>query len=147
MSQITLLANSHVAGLPLMQWLFGLCATLVAVSSIAWLLRLGKLREKYAALWLIIGGVMLGLSVFPPLLAWLAASLSIETPTNLLFFGALVMQLGVLIHLSCECSTLEEETRVLSESAALLKHDVAALKREMDQLRGTGEQHSAPPPQ
>lgn len=145
MSQIAVFANSYVAGLPLAQWLFGLFATLVAVASIAWLLRLGKLREKYAALWLIVGGIMLGLSLFPPLLAWLAALLSIQTPTNLLFFGALVMQLGVLVHLSCECSTLEEETRVLAESTALLKHDVTILKEELNQLRGTGHNHSVPP--
>lgn len=84
------------------------------------LLRSRKLREKYAALWLIVGLLALVLAIFPSLLERTASLLGVEVPSNLLFVLAILLLLGVALHLSLEISRLEDETRMLAEHVAML---------------------------
>lgn len=93
------------------------------------LLRSGRLREKYSALWIIIGTGIIVLALWPGLLGWLAVAVGIALPVNLLFFFANLLLLGVALHLSLEVSRLEDETRVLAERVALLDLDLERLKR------------------
>lgn len=102
-------------------------AVLVAVVLFR-LLRAGRIREKYAALWIIVGAGIVTLAVWPGLLSYLADAINIALPVNLLFFLAILLLLGVALHLSLEASKLEEETRVLAERVALLELDVHRLK-------------------
>ena len=54
-------------------------------------------------------------------------------PPNLLLFGAAVLLLLVCVHLSWEVSHLEEETRTLAESHALLQERLERLEaRDLD---------------
>lgn len=96
------------------------------------LLRRRQLREKYAALWLLVGLAVLTLALSPGLLAWVAVSLGFEVPANFLFLVALILLLGVTVHLSWELSRVEEETRTLAE-------DVGILRLEVDRLMGEPE--------
>lgn len=85
------------------------------------MLRRKKIREKYAALWLLVGVAMLVLAAFPRLLEFVAAALNVQVPSNLLFAMSIVLALGVCLHLSWEISMVEDETRVLAEESAILR--------------------------
>jgi hypothetical protein len=108
-----------------------LCAMLVALLFV--LLRTRRLREKYAGIWILVSlGVVL-LAVFPAWAFWLARMARVYTPANLLFAGAIAVLLLVCIHLSTELSSMEEETRTLTEEIALLRLEVRSLRDEVNQ--------------
>ncbi len=94
------------------------------------LLRRRQLREKYAALWLLVGIGMLPLAFFPGLLDNLASAVGVVDGVNLVLFGGLVFLLLVCIHLCWEVSRLEEETRVLAEEVALMRAERESERRE-----------------
>ncbi|WP_202876828.1 DUF2304 domain-containing protein [Microbacterium sp. RG1] len=87
-----------------------------------------RLREKYATLWLVIGIAILVLSVFPGLLFGLADLLGVAVPSNLIFALAIVLLVGVALHLSWELSLAEDEVRRVAEDVAILRADVADLR-------------------
>ena len=105
------------------------------------MLRRKKIREKYAALWLIVGLCMLVLAAFPRLLEFVADTLQVQVPSNLLFALSIVLALGVCLHLSWEISVVEDETRILAEEAAILRAQLATLETKLDAL--VNEPHSA----
>lgn len=88
------------------------------------LVRRRQLREKYAVMWLMLAIGMGVMAFFPRMLDGLAGVLSITDPSNVLFVVAILLILGVVIHLSWELSRLEAETRTLSEDLALLRLEV-----------------------
>ena len=97
----------------------------VAISTIIFLvmvslLRSRRLREKYAMLWMLVSVAVVTLALVPQLLSWLAGALGFQVPSNLLFTLAILLLLGVTLHLSLEISRLEDETRVLAENVAVL---------------------------
>lgn len=105
----------------------GVTVAIVATLLIVELLRRGQLREKYAALWLLITAAIVTVGVAPDLIVPITRAVGVETPSNLIFFlGALVL-LGVCLHLSWEVSRLEDETRRLAEEHALLRLEVSQL--------------------
>lgn len=114
------------------------------------MLRRKKLREKYAVLWLLVGGGSLILAGWPQLLALVAGWLGVEVPSNLLFAMSIVLLIGVSLHLSWELSVVEDETRILAEEVAILN---TSLKQLQDKVRsaeapgsvGTDTPHSQPP--
>jgi hypothetical protein len=105
-----------------------LSAALIVAFVLFRLLRAGRLREKYSALWIIVGAAILVLAVWPGLLNHLADVIGVALPVNLLFFLAILLLLGVTIHLSLEASRLEDETRILAERVALLGFEVRRLR-------------------
>lgn len=100
---------------------------LLILGIVLWLLLTRKLREKYAVLWLVVGLAVLVVGVFPQLLLWLTAALGVELPANLLFAMAILLLLGVTLHLSWELSQAEDEIRRTAEEIALLRARVDAL--------------------
>ena len=106
------------------------------------MLRRKKIREKYAALWLLVGLSMLVLAAFPRLLEIIARTLNVQVPSNLLFALSIVLALGVCLHLSWEISVVEDETRVLAEESAILRAQLASLEQRLDAL--TADPHPAP---
>lgn len=91
------------------------------IIAILWLLRTGKLREKYAILWIVVGLLTTILGLFPSLLEWFADLLGVVVPANLLFALSIVLLLGVSLHVSRELTILEDETRTLAEEVAILR--------------------------
>jgi hypothetical protein len=91
------------------------------------MLRRKKLREKYAALWLIVGTGTLVLAAFPRLLTIVTEFSGVQLPSNLLFIISILLLLGVCLHLSWEISVVEDETRTLAEEVAILRAIVEAL--------------------
>ena len=113
-----------------------LILALVTVGVITFLMRSRRIREKYAAAWMVLAAAVVVLGAFPGLLARLATALGVVTPVNLLFFVAGLVLLIVCVQFSVEISTLEEETRTLAEEIALLSLTV-------EQLRASGERRTA----
>lgn len=105
---------------------------LVIVVTVFEMLRRKVLREKYAALWLVVGLATLVLAAFPQLLANIARTLGVQVPSNLLFALAILLALGVCLHLSWEISVVEDETRILAEEVAILRTDLERLEAKLD---------------
>ena len=83
-----------------------------------------KMKEKYAALWLVVSLVIIVLAIFPSLLGWFADITGVIAPVNLLFLLAIMMLIGVSLHLTLEVSKLSDEVRALAEEIAILKAQV-----------------------
>jgi hypothetical protein len=111
-----------------------LVASLATCLLILELLRRGQLREKYAALWLLIGAAVVVVGLAPGLLSPVSRAVGVQTPSNLLFFVAALVLLGVCLHLSWEVSRLEDETRRLAEEHAVLRLQVEGLQVDRRQV-------------
>ena len=98
-----------------------------------------RLKERYAALWLIIGAVIIVLGAFPSLLNGVADFVGVALPVNLLFLLSILLLMGVSIHLTLELSRLSEKTRILAEEVAILK----ALQEQPEGASGLGRRSSA----
>ncbi|MFW0170702.1 DUF2304 domain-containing protein [Rothia sp. CCM 9417] len=80
-----------------------------------------KMKEKYAALWLLVSATIIILAIFPHLLGALAQLAGVVMPVNLLFMLAIIMLIGVCLHLTLDLSRLGEDTRRLAEEVAILR--------------------------
>lgn len=80
-----------------------------------------RMKERYAALWLIIGAIIIVLGAFPNLLNGVADFVGVALPVNLLFLLSILLLMSVSIHLTLELSRLSEKTRILAEEVAILK--------------------------
>ena len=107
----------------------------VVVIAMVYLLRTRRIREKYAAIWLLLTLAVVVLGAFPQLAFWLSDLLGVQTPVNLVFSIALMVLAGVCVQLSSEVSHLEEETRTLAEEIALIRADVEQLEQGLPATR------------
>jgi hypothetical protein len=107
---------------------FALVTALGTLAVMLELLRRRQLREKYAAVWLVVGLCIAVLAVFPGLLDVAADLLGVADPPNLLLFLAALLLLLTDVHLSWEVSRLEGEARTLAEEIALLRMKVDSLE-------------------
>lgn len=114
----------------------GVVLGLVMLAVVMALLLTRRLREKYAALWIIIALGMLILGIFPELLLSLTAAVGVVLPANLLFAMAILLLLGVALHLSWELSQAEDEIRRAAEELAILRAEHDDLGRRLDALEG-----------
>ena len=105
-------------------YVLGVVAAVGTLVFVVEMLRRGILREKYAALWLVVSALLVLLAVFPRLLVTTAGLLGVQVPVNLLFFVSAVVLLLVSVQLSYEVSVLEARTRRLAEEVALLRDAV-----------------------
>lgn len=103
---------------------------LIFLGSVVELVRRRRLREKYAALWILVGLVVVPLGFFPTALNTISHHLGVASAVSLVLFAGIMFLLLVCLHLSWESSRLEDETRVLAEEVALLRLEIAELSRE-----------------
>lgn len=112
----------------------GIALAVLILVIVLWMLLTRKLREKYAVLWLVIAVSVLIVGLFPGLLGGLTAMLGVQVPSNLLFATAILLLLGVALHLSWELSQVEEETRRLAEEAAILRTQLESVEDRLAKL-------------
>lgn len=112
--------------------ILAIVTSLITLLFIVDLLRRGVLKEKYAALWLIVAGTALILSIFPGLLRWFTDLIGVEVPSNLLFFATIVVLVLVAVQLSYELSRHEAQIRRLAEEVALQQDEIEAMKKRLD---------------
>ncbi len=115
----------------------GLVGALVTIIIVFEMLRRRRLREKYAALWIVVAVVAAVVAAAPGTLSWVSELLGIAVPANLLFFGACMLLLIVSMQHSYEIGRLEDRTQTLAEELALLQ-------LEQDKLRDRHRDRDAP---
>lgn len=101
--------------------IFFLILAIIIVVMVLIQVRNQKMKEKYAALWLVVSVVIIVLALFPNLLWWLADITGVVVPVNLLFLLAIIMLIGVCLHLTFAISKISEEVRTLAEEIAILR--------------------------
>jgi hypothetical protein len=116
----------------------------VMVGIVLELVRRKIFREKYAALWLIIGASALVLAGWPDLLNSVSKLLGIQVASNLLFAMCIVLILGVCLHLSWELSVVEDENRTLAEEVAILRASVERLEVDFQRVPRLARQSGEP---
>lgn len=116
----------------------GILLAVLMLAVVMWLLLTRRLREKYAVLWLVIGVVVLILGLFPQLLLGLTSIFGVQVPANLLFALAIVLLLGVTLHLSWELSQAEDEIRRTAEESAILRAQLDRLQERVDRWDAGG---------
>lgn len=114
--------------------LTGIIFALALLAIVLGLLLTRRLREKYAVLWIVIGLGILVVGLFPQLLTALTALFGVVLPANLLFAMAIVLLLGVGLHLSWELSQAEDELRRAAEELAILRSEHEGLERRITAL-------------
>lgn len=93
-------------------------------------IRRGRLKERYALLWLGAGGVMLLLAGWRSLLDRVALAVGVSYGPSLLFLVALLFLLAILLHFSLVISEHRDKTRQLAQHVALLARDVERLREQ-----------------
>lgn len=118
-----------------------------AVAVVAWLVRRGSLKERFALLWLAIGVGMVVLALARPAVDWVSDRVGVEGTTTVLFAGLLFL-LGLLLHLSVILSRLEDRVRDVAEAHALLVAEMEERSGEAAApVPGPDEGHDQPPVQ
>lgn len=107
---------------------------LALVGSVLVLLLRRQLRERYAVLWIVIGLAIVIVGAVPGLLASLTSAVGVQVPANLLFGMAILLLLGVALHLSWELTRTEEQIRRLAEEAVINRVEIERLERRLDQI-------------
>jgi hypothetical protein len=96
---------------------------------VIWLIREGRLREKYALLWLFTSCIIIALAVSRHALETVAISVGIYYPPSLLFLLGLLFLLLVNIGYGTSISRLSESNHRLVQELALLKKTLEDLKK------------------
>ena len=95
---------------------------------VIWLIRAGRLREKYALLWLFTCMIIIALAVSRRLLETTAIAVGIYYPPSLLFLLGLLFLLLVNIGYAVSISRLSDSNHKLAQEVALLKKTLQDLK-------------------
>jgi hypothetical protein len=97
---------------------------------VIWLIRAGRLREKYALLWLFTCIVIIVLAASRRILEATAVAVGIYYPPSLLFLLGLLFLLLVNIGYAVSLSRLSEGNHKLAQEVALLKKALEDLKEK-----------------
>ncbi|WP_144877214.1 DUF2304 domain-containing protein [Microbacterium sp. 1.5R] len=121
----------------------GIAMAVIILVVVFWMLLARRIREKYAVMWIVIAICVLVLGCMPGLLIWATGLLGVQVPANLLFALAIVLLLGVSLHLSWELSHTEDEMRRVAEEAALARTELDRLAQRLDRLEHADQHDSA----
>jgi len=92
------------------------------------LIRRKYLRERYALLWILTGGLFLLLSIKVSFLVWISNLLGFSIPSNALFFFGLLFLVLLSLGLTVITSRLAEKNRILTQKVVLLEKRIADLE-------------------
>lgn len=92
---------------------------LIALTIIVNMIRKKSLELRYALAWLIVGGGVLILDIFPGIIAWLANVMGVFTPVNMLFFLGFCFSLGIIFVLTVAVSRMSIRLKDLAQELAL----------------------------
>lgn len=107
---------------------FALCVLLAFMGWVVRLIRLHRLSLRESLLWFLSTGAAAAVTVYPPLLGWVAGALQIELPSNALFALTFVYVLANLLALTLGVSSNTTHVRRLAQECALLRAEVDALR-------------------
>ena len=89
-----------------------------------------RLREEYAWLWVLVGGIVLVLSLWQDLLTDITHFLGIQLPVNTVFFFGLMFIVFINLHFSVKISQLTDQVKRLTQELALLRNEPPGEDRE-----------------
>lgn len=92
---------------------------LAALVYLLYKLRARKLELKYTLPWLTLDLVMFLMALFPKTVVWLCHLLGIATPSNMVFFAALLFLLMIVYFMSRTIARLNNEIKELAQRLAL----------------------------
>ena len=107
----------------------------VFLAVILWLLKKGRLTERYSIIWLMAGGALLLFAVFPYIVLVLRDWLNMEMPVNVVFTLVLAFVLLLLLSLSTIVSGFAEKLKRLAQENALLEKRVRELEQALAQRK------------
>lgn len=99
-------------------------ASFIMMLAVVELIRKGRLKEKYALLWLFSSIVIFAVSLSRKTLEWASQIVGIHYPPSFLFliaFGFLVL---INLHFSTVVSELSETNKRLAQEIALIKAEI-----------------------
>jgi hypothetical protein len=108
--------------------LFAALSSIVIFAIIIELIRSGRLRERYALLWLATAAVILVFGLWRDGLNELSETLGIAYPPNALFVLAMGFILLLLLHYSTVISKLYDRTTTLTQRIAILEERIRELE-------------------
>jgi len=123
--------------------LFAALSSLVIFAVVIELIRSGRLRERYALLWLGTAVVILVFGLWNDLLNRLSDALGIAYPPNALFVLAMAFVLLLLLHYSTVISKLSDRTTTLTQRIAILEQRLRELEGRSGELREVGRKDLA----
>ena len=91
-------------------------------------LRKEQIEFKYALVWLVSGFIILLLAVFPGILTWLASSLGIGLPLNLVFFLGIIINLIISFALTVTYSKLKNMIYRVTQMNAILDNELTKVR-------------------
>ena len=94
--------------------------SLAFLALIIFLIRIRRLKEEYAILWLFFGLIFLFLSIFRKLLEFISSLLGIAYPPAALFLILILAVITILIHFSLVISKMKDKQKQLAQQIALL---------------------------
>ncbi len=100
---------------------FAVCGILALVGFVFYSIRTGRLKEKYALLWLLGCGMLLSLCLWRALLERVSALVGVYYPPSLLFLAAFFVITAMLLHFSIAISCLEQKIKLLTQRLVLLE--------------------------
>lgn len=109
--------------------LLTLVTSICVMLSVVELIRRGRLKEKYAILWLFAGAGLVALSLSRGLLERVSLAIGIYYPPSLLFVAAFGFLTLINLHYSTVISKLTEQNNRLAQEVGLLAAEVAKLTR------------------
>lgn len=104
--------------------LLAIIASITIFMFIIELIRRGRLKEKYALLWLFSSIMMLSLSLSRDILEGLSKLVGIYYAPSLLFLVAFIFLLLINLHYSVVLSELSEKNKRLTQEIALLRYEI-----------------------
>lgn len=111
---------------------FTIIGSIILLLIILELVRRKYLRERYALIWIVTGGLFLLLSIRVHLLYRISNFLGFSIPSNALFFFGILFLLLIVLGLSVITSRFAEKNRILTQEVVLLKKRVADLEKSKD---------------
>ncbi len=109
--------------------LFAILGSIILLLIILELVRRKYLRERYALIWIVTGGLFLLLSVKEGILHEISDILGFSLPVNALFFFGILFLILIVLGLSVVTSRLAEKNKVLTQEVVLLKKRVGDLEK------------------
>jgi hypothetical protein len=102
--------------------IIALIISVLLIGLVLFSIRKGRLKEKYAILWLLVALFSSAAVIFPETIFKLANTLGFEIPSNFLFALALLIALFLTYILSTDISKKQRQIENLATELALIKN-------------------------
>ncbi len=112
------------------QQIFSLIGGLIIFILILNLIRLRRLREEYAWIWLLAGFIIFLGVVWYELLLFLVFLTGAKTPTNALFILSIIFLILINLFFSIKMSKLADEVKILAQELTLLKEKLKGSNKD-----------------